>query len=137
MNYGLIMQNLLKVFETFNPTSSFIYQITSQTKNNKPSDDELKLWITKNKQKLFNGEWTEKLVDLNKDTIDRGIKNETQAMDILKEKLGSNVQIRRFCSGSVQDTRMGQDLAVKIGDNEEFFVQVKPLKKVESKWISH
>jgi hypothetical protein len=105
-----------------------------ETKNNNPSDDELKSWITKNKIKLFNGEWTEKLVDLNKDTIDRGIKNETQAMDILKEKLGSNVQIRRFCSGSVQDTRMGQDLAVKIGDNEEFFVQVKPLKKVESKY---
>ena len=128
--------SVLNWFDTNSRVKKQIEQWYKEHTEKEPTDEDLKSWITNNREKLFNGEWTEKLVDLNKETIDRGINNETQAIKILKNELGSDATIRRFCSGSVQDTKMGQDLAIKIGNKSEFFVQVKPLIKVESKFDS-
>jgi len=103
-----------------------------QENQKQPSTSEMKDWITKNAKKLFNGEWTQKLVDLNKGTIERGVKNEDYAITILQDKLGNNAKINRFCSGDVRDTKKGMDLRVQVGSNSPIHVQVKPLKKVES-----
>ena len=50
---------------------------------------------------------------------------------MLKSKFGENSNIKRFCSGSIDDTKKGKDLQVTI-DGDVFSVQVKPFTDVIS-----
>ena len=88
-------------------------------------------WITYNSERLFKGELTQELVDINKRTIDKGFENENFAIKILQDFFGPTAKIIRFCSGDVRDTKKGMDLSVEIG-NKRFIVQVKPFEKVQS-----
>ena len=96
-----------------------------------PSPDDLMDWIEENKEKLFNGEHTEELVQLNKSTIDKGNKNEEFAKNILRDFYGESSQIDRFCSGDIRDTRFGQDIAV-TANGTKYYIQVKPFQKILS-----
>ena len=124
--------SILNWFDTNDLVFKQMEEWYTEENQKKPSTSEMKDWITKNAEKLFNGEWTQKLVDLNKGTIERGVKNEDYAITILQDKLGSNAKINRFCSGDVRDTKKGMDLRVQVGSNPPIHVQVKTLKKVES-----
>jgi hypothetical protein len=88
-------------------------------------------WITLNAQKLFRSPITDELVELNRETIEKGNRNEDYAMSILKEFFGEDAKIFRFCSGDIRDTRKGMDLSVTVR-GKTFFVQVKPFTKVRS-----
>jgi hypothetical protein len=90
-------------------------------------------WIIDNSYNLFdvNGKYANVLVDLNKGTIDLGNANELFAVKMLEKKFGSKSNIKRFCSGSIDDTKKGKDLQVTI-DNDTFSVQVKPFTDVIS-----
>lgn len=88
-------------------------------------------YISQNKEKLFNGEHTQELVDLNKITIESGNRNEKYTVDVLQDYFGPNAVIKRFCSGDVRDTKKGMDISVEIG-GKKYFVQVKPFEGVKS-----
>lgn len=88
-------------------------------------------WLDYNSEKLFKGEYTEELVNINKQTIDSGFKNEDFAIKELKNFFGENSKIIRFCSGDERDTKKGMDLSVEV-NNVRFIVQVKPFKDVKS-----
>ena len=88
-------------------------------------------WIESNKETLFNSDVTSELVELNRNTIERGNRNEEFAIDVLRDKWGESAIIQRFCSGDIRDTKKGMDISVKVGDTT-FYVQVKPFIKVES-----
>lgn len=88
-------------------------------------------FIENNKKELFNGEYTEELVQLNKTTIESGNRNEKFAIDILKNYFGDRAIIKRFCSGDVRDTKKGMDISVEIGGSS-FHIQVKPYEEVKS-----
>jgi len=88
-------------------------------------------WIESNKESLFNSEKTSELVELNRNTIEKGNRNEETAIEVLRKKWGETAIIQRFCSGDIRDTKKGMDISVKVGDTV-FYVQVKPFIKVES-----
>jgi CRISPR/Cas system-associated protein Cas5 (RAMP superfamily) len=88
-------------------------------------------WIESNKESLFNSEKTSELVELNRNTIEKGNRNEETAIEVLRKKWGETAIIQRFCSGDIRDTKKGMDISVKVGD-AVFYVQVKPFIKVES-----
>jgi hypothetical protein len=88
-------------------------------------------FIENNKKELFNGDYTDELVELNKSTIESGNRNEKFAIDVLKKYFGDTGIIKRFCSGDVRDTLKGMDLSVEVGSGS-FHVQVKPFEEVKS-----
>ena len=88
-------------------------------------------FIENNKKELFNGDYTDELVALNKSTIESGNRNEKFAIDVLKKYFGDTGIIKRFCSGDVRDTLKGMDLSVEVGSGS-FHVQVKPFEEVKS-----
>jgi hypothetical protein len=96
-----------------------------------PTED-FQTWIWKNREKLFgeNGEYTQRLVDVNKTTILSGANREETAINKLNEKFGEGTIIKRFCSGDKRDTLKGQDLLVET-PNGVFTVQVKPYGKID------
>ncbi len=75
--------------------------------------------------KTTNGEYTQSLVDINKQTILSGAKREESAIQMLNNRFGEGTIIKRFCSGDKRDTLKGQDLLVETPKGT-FTVQVKP-----------
>lgn len=104
----------------------------SQNSDTTFNDVDFRNWISENKYDLFdeNGKYTQSLIDLNMETIIKGNENEEYSVDVLKEKF-PNVEIIRFCSGDIRDTKKGIDLLIKSGD-KEYTVQVKPFQSVKS-----
>lgn len=88
-------------------------------------------FIENNKKELFNGEYTDELVRINKTTIDSGNVNEHYAIKILKDYFGNNAIIKRFCSGDIRDTLKGMDISVEVGGSS-FHIQVKPFYEIKS-----
>jgi hypothetical protein len=101
------------------------------SKNNRSQEDFLS-WIEKHKNNLFGpeGKYTQILVNLNRETIDSGNKNEEFAVAVIKERF-PNARVRRFCAGDYRDTLKGIDINVKEG-NSDFNIQVKPFNGVIS-----
>jgi hypothetical protein len=101
------------------------------SKNNRSQEDFLS-WIEKHKNNLFGpeGKYTQILVNLNRETIDSGNKNEEFAVSVIKERF-PNAKVRRFCAGDYRDTLQGIDINVKDG-NHNFNIQVKPFNNVIS-----
>jgi len=88
-------------------------------------------WLEINKEKLFNGEYTEDLVSINRKTVDKGNENEKFVIEILENYFGGNAKVKRFCSGDVRDTKKGMDISVEIG-KKKYFIQVKPFISIDS-----
>ena len=96
-------------------------------------DNSYRNWIVTNSFDLFDkgGKYSDELVGLNRSTIELGNANELFAIEMLKSKFGEKSNIKRFCSGSIDDTKKGKDLQVTI-DGNVFSVQVKPFTDVIS-----
>lgn len=88
-------------------------------------------FIENNKKQLFDGDYTDELVELNRVTIESGNRNEKFAIDVLQKYFGNRAIIKRFCSGDYRDTRKGMDISVEIGGSS-FHVQVKPFEEIKS-----
>ena len=88
-------------------------------------------FIETNKQKLFNGEYTNELVELNKKTIESGNRNEKFAIDVLLKYFGDKATVKRFCSGDIRDTKKGMDISVDV-NGVKFHIQVKPYETIKS-----
>lgn len=88
-------------------------------------------WITYNSERLFKGELTQELIDINKDTIEKGFKNEDYAIKVIQDFFGQTAKVIRFCSGDIRDTKKGMDILVDVG-GKKIVVQVKPFEKIES-----
>lgn len=129
---GIDSWSILNRFDTNSLVRKKIIELYKlENGNREPSPDDLMDWIDDNKEKLFNGEYTEELVQLNKNTIEKGNKNEEFAKSALKDFYGENSKINRFCSGDIRDTRYGQDISVEV-NGKKYFIQVKPFQKILS-----
>jgi hypothetical protein len=73
-------------------------------------------------------ELLKKLVELNKETIDKGLAREDKAESIIRNAIRSKEgsQVRRFCSGDKRDMYYGQDIEVVLSNGEKRYFQVKP-----------
>ena len=124
--------SILNRFDTNTKVRERLQQIFQQEEpNTEMSTKNFMDWLSYNDEKLFKGEYTQELVDINKKTIDKGIENENIAIQILRNFFGENAKIVRFCSGDVRDTKKGMDISVESG-GKKFIVQVKPFTKAKS-----
>lgn len=114
-----VRQRMREIFTRENPTV------------NDNNDNLFVEWMKNNKENLFNGKYTEELVELNRETINKGNENEKFVIKILQDYFGGSTEIKRFCSGDIRDTKKGMDISVKIGNNI-LYVQVKPFIKIKS-----
>jgi len=129
---GIDNWSILNRFDTNTKVRNKIKEIfTSQNPDLDPSTSNLIEWIGNNKEDLFNGPYTDELVELNRATVEKGNRNEENAVQILRNKWGDNAEIKRFCSGDIRDTKKGMDISVTVG-GKTFYVQVKPFTRVES-----
>lgn len=73
-------------------------------------------------------ELLKRLVELNKETIDKGLARETKAESIIQNAIRAKEgsKIRRFCSGDKRDMFYGQDIEVVLSSGERRYFQVKP-----------
>jgi Fe-Mn family superoxide dismutase len=114
-------------------------------KRGKDNPDYAKLngfdWLNEKKFDLFsnNGKLTSTLADVGKETMIRGWENENYAKELISsiyrlnpEELGVRYKISTNCSGSYNDTKLGQDIELEI-DNEKYFFQIKQIKKDQVK----
>lgn len=94
--------------------------------------EDFQTWIWNNRLNLFgpDGEFTQRLVDLNKSTIVAGANREDTAIKKLNDRFGDQAIIKRFCSGDKRDTLKGQDILVETPSGT-FTVQVKPYYKID------
>lgn len=118
--------SILNRFDTNREVRKRLVQIFN---DDNPEHGNFITWIHDNRQKLFKGEYTDELVELNRKTIDKGNKNENYAAEILKGYFGARAEVKRFCSGDVRDTKKGMDISVNL-NGQQFQVQVKPFSKV-------
>jgi len=109
---SLVRNRMKEIFREQNPAMSI------------DNDNEFIKWMGENKNDLFDGKYTQELVDLNKTSVEKGNKNEQYVVDILQERF-PNAKIKRFCSGSIQDTRKGMDISIEVNNNL-LTAQVKP-----------
>lgn len=80
---------------------------------------------------VYGGKYTDKLINLNLSTFERGSQRESEAEQILKNNY-PNIQISRFCSGSKADFSHGIDLVIKFPNGKNYGVQVKPFDSKKS-----
>jgi hypothetical protein len=124
-NLGLSPHNwsVLNRFDTNSAVHDKIWEIYSETTD----DISYENWIKNNLKDLFNGEHTSSLVDINKETISKGLHTETIAIKIIKTIWGERVSsITQHCAGDVRDRKKGQDLDAVI-DGTSYYFQVKPI----------
>jgi hypothetical protein len=115
--------SILNRFDTNTKVKNKIQEIY----DSENTDENFQTWIWKHKNDLFgpDGEYTQSLVDINKQTILSGAKREESAIQMLNNRFGEGTIIKRFCSGDKRDTLKGQDLLVETPKGT-FTVQVKP-----------
>ena len=124
--------SILNRFDTNTKVRDKIKQLfTAQNPGQEITTSSLMDFIENNKKQLFNGDYTDELVELNRTTIESGNRNEKFAIEILKKYFGDRAIIKRFCSGDYRDTKKGMDISVEIGGNS-FHVQVKPFEDIKS-----
>jgi|688.fasta_scaffold09051_4 Fe-Mn family superoxide dismutase len=103
--------------------------------------ENFRIWIMNNIDDLVgnDGRFTERLVNLNSQTIIDGRENENYAKSVLIQSFklnpqeeGMTWQIKERCAGDIRDRKLGQDFDLII-ENTSYFVQVKPVdvSKVE------
>ena len=116
-------------------TNSLVHNEINKIYNESGSNVSLSKWVISNKKNLFsnNGVWTDRLVNLNKGTIEKGRINENYAKEKIKESFslkpeeeGMTWTIIDRCAGDIRDRKYGQDLDVIINETSYFF-QVKPM----------
>jgi Fe-Mn family superoxide dismutase len=132
-NYGGdSMWSIVNRFDTNSKIHKEIILIWSEKTN---GEVDLSKWIKDNTYDLFsnNGEFTERLVELNSKTVTEGKRNEDYSKEIIRKiyKLdpleeGISYELYEHCSGDVNDREKGQDIVLKFGDDEPIFFQVKP-----------
>lgn len=94
-------------------------------KNNNQKGLSFQEWLNFNSKEIFNGYFTEQLVNHNRETLEKGYKNESYAIKIIKN-IWEGCNIKQHCSGDLRDRNLGQDLDVEINGEHHYF-QVKPL----------
>ena len=99
-------------------------------------------WINSHAYDLFSndGMYTERLVNLNKTTIESGHLNEDYAKNIIRksynllpENEGITYELYEHCSGDVNDRKKGQDIVLKFKNGETIYFQVKPVESNDIK----
>jgi Fe-Mn family superoxide dismutase len=94
-------------------------------------------WINSHAYDLFSndGMYTERLVNLNKSTIESGHLNEDYAKKIIRENYklkpedeGITYELYEHCSGDINDRKKGQDIVLKYKNGETIYFQVKPVE---------
>jgi hypothetical protein len=138
-NYGGIGNwSIINRFDTNSSVHKEIQKIWSEETN---SSENFRTWITNNIGELVGdeGRFTERLVNLNVQTIVDGRANEDYAKSVLissfklnPEEEGLTWNIIERCAGDVRDRKLGQDFDVVV-DNVSYYIQVKPIdyKKIE------
>jgi len=84
-------------------------------------------WLIANGEEILGPEsiYLDNLEELNWSTLKRGIINEQNAINVLRQI--HNIEeggLTEYCPGSIQDTRYGRDLKV---NSEDLYYQIKPL----------
>jgi hypothetical protein len=117
-----IISKLLEIYATKTKTSL-------EGKKNNFEDFKVKFlnWLVVNGEEILGPEsvYLDDLEELNWSTLKRGITNEQNAINVLKQI--HNIEeggLTEYCPGSIQDTRYGRDLKV---NGENLYYQIKPL----------
>jgi len=117
-----IISKLLEIYSTKTKTSL-------EGKKDNFEDFKVKFlnWLVVNGNEILGPEsvYLDDLEELNWSTLKRGITNEQNAINVLKQI--HNIQeggLTEYCPGSIQDTRYGRDLKV---NSENLYYQIKPL----------
>jgi len=126
---GVDEWSILNRFDSNSNVHKAIYELYKKSTDN--SNLSFEQWITNNAYDLFgiDGAYTQDLVNINRETIDKGNQNEDYAINVLNTLYKGD--IKRYCAGSIKDTLNGQDLLL-TANNGSFGIQVKPLEKVLS-----
>lgn len=129
--------SIVNRFDTNSKVKKEIINIfTEQNPDQSPTDANLMNWMSSDDVifDLFDedGEYIEKLVNLNRETIDKGNENELFGIEVLKQNFGlTPSKVKRYCTGSVEDTKQGKDIAFEI-NKKWYFVQIKPYEKIKN-----
>jgi hypothetical protein len=125
--------SILNRFDTNTKVHNKLIELFNDSGEITKDDNSYRNWIVTNSFDLFDegGKYSDELIGLNKGTIELGNSNELFAIEMLKSKFGEKSNIKRFCSGSIDDIKKGKDLQVTI-DGNVFSVQVKPFTDVIS-----
>jgi hypothetical protein len=117
-----IISKLLEIYSTKTKTS---------LEGKKDNFEDFKVmflnWLVVNGEEILGPQsiYLDDLEELNWSTLKRGITNEQNAINVLKQI--HNIEeggLTEYCPGSIQDTRYGRDLKV---NSENLYYQIKPL----------
>jgi len=124
--------SILNRFDTNSKVKKEIESIFESSDYEDKTESGFRTWISLNSNELFgpDGEYTQRLVDLNTETVIKGNRNELYAVSIIGNRF-PDAKIKRYCSGDIRDTRKGMDISVEIGDVNLNY-QVKPFSSVIS-----
>ena len=117
-----IISKLLEIYSTKTKTSL-------EGKKDNFEDFKVKFlnWLVVNGEEILGPEsvYLDDLEELNWSTLKRGIANEQNAINVLKQihNIGEG-GLTEYCPGSIQDTIYGRDLKV---NDENLYYQIKPL----------
>jgi len=126
-------------------TNGKVHKKIIELYNNDSLSDEfgLEYWVLVKRNELFSndGIYTPELAEIGRDAIIKGTKNETYAKQIIRkiyqlnpEQENVTYKIYNYCSGSINDTKLGQDIVFET-DGVKYYYQVKPIKEEEIKII--
>jgi DNA-directed RNA polymerase subunit L len=115
--------SIINRFDTNSKVHSKIYELYKKDNNQEINFND---WLKKNTLELFNGKYTQLLVDLNSETLSKGYDNENYSKKVLRQIYGNDVKIKQHCAGDYRDRKLGQDLDVIINDINHYF-QIKPI----------
>jgi len=117
-----IISKLLEIYSTKT-------KISLEGKKDNFEDFKIKFlsWLVNNGEEILGPQsmYLDDLEELNWSTLKRGIINEQNAINVLKQI--HNIEeggLTEYCPGSIQDTRYGRDLKV---NSENLYYQIKPL----------
>lgn len=129
--------SILNYFDTNSEVISKLLEIYSnKTKTSlegkKDNFEDFKIkflnWLINNGEEILgpNSIYLDDLEELNWSTLKRGITNEQNAINVLKQihNITGEGGLTEYCPGSIQDTRYGRDLKV---NDENLYYQIKPL----------
>jgi len=95
------------------------------------SNKEFNKWIENNKELLFKeGEYLNKLVNINLQSYISGTKTEETTINNLNGKTLNNNKIKKinqYCSGSLSDRNQSKDIEIIFESGELHYAQIKPL----------
>jgi hypothetical protein len=124
--------SILNRFDTNSKVKNEMHNIFLESNPTDKSEQSFMSWINDNSNDLFgeDGQYTQRLISLNVETINKGNQNEEFAVNILKERFPQS-EIKRYCSGDIRDTKKGIDITVSTM-GKSFNIQVKPFMSIGS-----